>query len=74
MADAAEITAEDLELDEVAVEEMPFALREVRELAELQAVQRALSFGDNNLSRTAELLGITRPTLYNLMKKYGLSN
>ncbi|MGB5834000.1 MAG: PEP-CTERM-box response regulator transcription factor [Thiohalocapsa sp.] len=69
MAEGREITPEDLELDEVEIQEVPFDLREVREVAEKQAIKRALYFSENNLTRTAELLGITRPTLYNLMKK-----
>jgi len=74
MADGREITAADLELAEVEVRETPFDLREVRELAEMQAVKRAVHHSDRNLSRAAELLGITRPTLYNLMKKYKIPN
>jgi two-component system NtrC family response regulator len=73
MADGNEITPTDLELAEVRVEEKPFDLREVREMAERKAIQRAMSYTDNNVSRTAELLGVTRPTLYNLMKKHGLT-
>lgn len=73
MADGTTITAADLELKSVQVEPQPFDLREVRDAAELRAIQRALSYTDNNVSRTADLLGVTRPTLYNLMKKYGLN-
>jgi two-component system NtrC family response regulator len=74
MADGREITAEDLELADVEVRQTPFDLREVRELAEMQAIKRAIHHADRNLSRAAELLGITRPTLYNLMKKYKIPN
>ncbi len=73
MADGNQITREDLELDDVEVEPEPFELREVREMAELRAIQRALAYTDNNVSRTAELLGVTRPTLYSLMKKHVLA-
>jgi two-component system NtrC family response regulator len=73
MADGTEITPFDLELEAVQVESQPFSLREVREIAERRAIQRALGYTDNNVSRTAELLGVTRPTLYNLMKKHNLS-
>jgi two-component system NtrC family response regulator len=73
MADGTEITPVDLELESVQVESQPFSLREVREIAERRAIQRALGYTDNNVSRTAELLGVTRPTLYNLMKKHNLS-
>ena len=73
MADGTEITPADLELEDAPVESHPFSLREVREVTERAAIQRALGYSDSNVSRTAELLGVTRPTLYNLMKKHGLS-
>jgi two-component system NtrC family response regulator len=73
MADSAEITAMDLELADVQVEAQPFDLREVREIAERMAIERAMNYTDNNISRTAELLGVTRPTLYNLIKKHDLA-
>ncbi|MEJ2327730.1 MAG: helix-turn-helix domain-containing protein [Chromatiaceae bacterium] len=63
MAEGVEITREDLELTEVPVHSEPFELREVRELAELRAIQRALAYVDSNVSHAAELLGVTRPTL-----------
>jgi two-component system NtrC family response regulator len=72
MAEGREITPDDLELEQIEVEEVPFGLREVRERAEKQAVRRALYFSEHNLSRASELLGITRPTLYNMMKKFDI--
>lgn len=73
MADGSSITPADLELEEAKVESYPFDLREVREMAERKAIQRAMGYTENNVSRTAELLGVTRPTLYSLMKKHGLN-
>lgn len=73
MADGTEIGPADLELEDSEVPAEPFNLREVRELAERRAIARALIFTDNNVSRTAELLGVTRPTLYNLMKKHDIA-
>ncbi len=72
MADEMQITPDDLELAELEVEVAPFNLREVREEAERRAVLRALNLTDNNVSRTADMLGVTRPTLYNLVRKYKL--
>jgi len=72
MADEAQITPEDLELEDMDVEVAPFNLRVVREEAERKAVLRALSHTGNNVSRTAEMLGVTRPTLYNLVRKYNI--
>ena len=45
-------------------------LRQVRENAERIAINQALSISDGNNSAAAKLLGITRPTLYDLLKKY----
>ncbi|WP_241505782.1 PEP-CTERM-box response regulator transcription factor [Parahaliea mediterranea] len=72
LADGANVTAEDLELDEDHLEETPFNLKQVREEVERKAIRRALSHCQDNISETATLLGITRPTLYNLMEKYQL--
>lgn len=49
-----------------------FNLRTVREKAESKAVQQAYALAEGNMSKAAELLGITRPTLYNLVEKYHL--
>jgi len=72
MADGVTVTEEDLELDDGDLDAQPFNLREVRERAESRAILRALSLTENNVSRTAEMLGVTRPTLYNLMRKYAI--
>ncbi len=72
MADGQYLTPEDLELTNVEVIAEPFDLREVRERAERRAIQRALLHQDNKVSRAADLLGVTRPTLYSLLKKYDI--
>jgi two-component system NtrC family response regulator len=71
MAEGKRVTAEDLELN---VDE-PTALshinlRQVREQAERQAINQALHTTGFNMAQAARLLGITRPTLYNLTGKY----
>ncbi|MCP3666514.1 MAG: PEP-CTERM-box response regulator transcription factor [Gammaproteobacteria bacterium] len=73
MADDALITLHDLELESESIEDIPFNLREIREQAEKQAIKRALGHADNNVSHTAKMLGVTRPTLYNLIKKYSIN-
>ncbi|MFA7667685.1 MAG: helix-turn-helix domain-containing protein, partial [Burkholderiaceae bacterium] len=72
MAEGALITAEDLGLQETASSGLLFNLKEVRTRAERQAIQQALAITDHNISRTAELIGVSRPTLYDLMDKYGV--
>ena len=47
-------------------------LRKVREQAETRAIRHAYAVANTNLSKTADLLGITRPTLYALIDKYRL--
>lgn len=49
-------------------------LREVRELAESRAIRKAYQNADKNMSKTAELLGVTRPTLYSLIDKYHMED
>lgn len=74
LADGATLTVEDLELEEVEENAQPFNLKQVREEVERKAILRALGHCNDNVSDTATLLGITRPTLYNLMEKYRLKN
>jgi len=73
MGEGPVITAEDLEL--------PFAdhskgqsqtLKDVRESLERDFISRALATNSWNVARTAEQIGVTRPTLYDLMRKYDL--
>jgi two-component system NtrC family response regulator len=47
-------------------------LREVRSRAEGEAIRQALAMTQGNFSRAAELLGVTRPTLYDLIDKLGI--
>jgi two-component system NtrC family response regulator len=74
MADGKTITAADLDLPSTALEE-PTAinLRAAREVADRKAIRQAMSRTDNNISGAAKLLGISRPTLYDLLKQYRLS-
>lgn len=67
------VTAEELELEQASeVQSVPLNLKQIRENAERQAILQAMNNTDGNISQTAELLGVSRPTLYDLMKKYGL--
>jgi two-component system, NtrC family, response regulator len=72
MADSPTLHASDLGLAESPVDSELFNLRRVRDQAERAAVVRVLARVNGNVSRAAELLGISRPTLYDLMEKYGL--
>ena len=73
MADEDRIMAADLGLriavPEAGLNDVALDLRAVREAAERQAVITALSRTDGNIVRAAELLGVSRPTLYDLMNR-----
>ncbi len=74
MADGKQVTAADLGIDAVDGSEVEsLNLREVRQRAESKAIRIALMKNFGNISRAAEQLGVTRPTLYDLLNKYGLS-
>jgi two-component system NtrC family response regulator len=72
MAEGAVVTATDLGLPDPGDEPDPeyLNLRVARQRAESQAVRQALAVARANLSRAAELLGVTRPTLYDLLAKH----
>ncbi len=77
MADGARVTADDIGLDlPQADDSAPAAsdidLRTVREQAERQAIVTALARSNGNVVRASELLGVSRPTLYDLMRRLGI--
>jgi len=75
MADGRTVTAADLDLPGRSTDEnVPINLRAAREVADRRAIRQAMSRTDNNISGAAKLLGISRPTLYDLLKQYQLSN
>ena len=76
MADSKHISAADLDLGQAEPEAeapAPINLRAAREIADRRAIRQALARTDNNISGAAKLLGISRPTLYDLLKQYQLS-
>lgn len=72
MADGNRISADDLGLDAVEEDFSVLNLRQVRDEAEKRAVVCVLARVNGNIARAAEVLGVSRPTLYDLMNRFGI--
>ncbi len=73
MAEHKQISVSDLELGGAGLDDTrTFNLREIREQAERQAIVRAMGHVGGKISQASELLGVSRPTMYDLIKKYNL--
>lgn len=71
MADGKLVTAGDLDLDGMGDDEPEVInLKTVREMADRKAIRRAIARTQGNISGAAKMLGISRPTLYDLLKQY----
>lgn len=73
MAEGKRITAADLELDDSGEMVSPTTLKEAREQVEREMIQRTLKRNSGKISSAAAELGISRPTLYELMEKLGVA-
>ena len=71
MAEGTRITSEDLGFGQDN-EPRSLDLRLAREQVERQLIERALAIHNNNVSHAADALGISRPSLYKLLKKLGM--
>lgn len=79
MADGKLVTAADLDFDDAAdaADGAPgeyLNLRAAREAADRVAIRRALAQSEGNISVASKLLGVSRPTLYDLLKQYGMQD
>ena len=73
LAEGKYIGAEDLDIDlQTSATQVP-TLRQAREAAEHDAIVRALKMSQKNLTAAAKVLGVSRPTLYDLMKTHNLT-
>ncbi len=70
MADAALLSPSDFGLSAQGEEPQSLAIRAARARAEREVLQLALAQAGSNLSKAAKLLGISRPTLYDLMQQH----
>jgi len=73
MAEGNRISPEDLDLQDVDGSAEILNLAKAREDAEKREIPRALSRADGNITQAAKLLGISRPTLYDLMRQHGFT-
>ncbi len=75
MADGKLLTAADLDLDDSSAnDDQALNLKSAREATDRRMIRQALARSDGNISSTARLLGISRPTLYDLLKQYDLQH
>jgi two-component system NtrC family response regulator len=72
MADGKFVTADDLDFGDEDDDELLLNLKAAREAADRKAIKRAIARTEGNISGAAKLLGISRPTLYDLLKQYDL--
>jgi two-component system NtrC family response regulator len=72
MADGKLVTAEDLDLLQDQEDSGFLNLKAARERADRIAITRAIARADGNISTAAKLLGVSRPTLYDLLKQHGM--
>jgi len=75
LAESDYITADDLELDtplDGVAADSALNLKNVRQQAEHDAIVRAIGRCDGNLTAAAKLLGVSRPTVYDLIEKYDI--
>ena len=73
MTDGPLLSAADLGLTATAEDTPSLTIRDARSRAERDALQLALAQAGSNLSKAAKLLGISRPTLYDLMQQHRIS-
>jgi two-component system NtrC family response regulator len=75
MSDGKMVTAADLDLLSAGEDrDDVINLKAAREMADRRAIRRAIERSQGNISHAARALGVSRPTLYELMKQYGIKD
>ena len=73
MAEGKFVTADDLDFSDGDEDDLLLNLKAAREASDRKAIKRAVARTEGNISSAAKLLGISRPTLYDLLKQYDLN-
>jgi Response regulator containing CheY-like receiver, AAA-type ATPase, and DNA-binding domains len=72
MSEGKKITIEDLEMGSTTGRKECIVLKDAREILEKELILKAIARNENNLTKAASDLGVSRPTLYDLMEKLGI--
>jgi len=72
MSEQKKISPEDMEITPSGTPRERLGLKEARDLVEKELVVKAIARNEGNLTRAAGELGVSRPTLYDLMQKFGI--
>jgi two-component system, NtrC family, response regulator len=73
MSEGKKITQKDLGMDTILDKKEGIILKDARENLEKELILKSIARNENNLTKAASDLGISRPTLYDLMEKLGIS-
>ncbi|HEU19243.1 MAG TPA: PEP-CTERM-box response regulator transcription factor [Deltaproteobacteria bacterium] len=73
MAEGKRLTTRDLEMEATRAKYESMSLKEAREAMEKELIERSLARNKGNITKTAVELGVSRPTLYDLMQKAGIT-
>ena len=74
MAEGTRLDANDLDLGDKSSGAAALNLKTAREVADRRAIRLAMARTEGNISNSAKLLGVSRPTLYDLLKQYELED
>ena len=73
LSDGSELTAKDIQLEQAAkAKAVGTTIKAVNEAEEERMIRQAMDRTNGNISAAAKMLGVSRPTLYAKLKKYGL--
>jgi two-component system NtrC family response regulator len=72
MSEGKKITLKDLGMESTEGKKKCIVLKDAREILEKDLILKAIARNENNLTKAASDLGVSRPTLYDLMEKLGI--